>query len=327
MEAVETRELTYFVAVAEELHFGRAARRLGMAQPPLSRAIKQLERRLGVTLLERDSRAVALTSAGEVLLREATTALAAVTAAVRRTQRAGRPDPRLVLAIKPGGDAGLLRHILAAYESTPGAIPVELVCSFGQRAEMLRDGRADVGMLYGPREDLSGLCIEELLVEDQVAVLPADHRLARREAVSMADLRDETLPRYRHLPADGARGPEINEAGQLMQLIALGQAVAVLPESVQDQLRHELVCVPVIDAPATTLLLAWPETARSSALATFVRAATETAVLHRAKRGKSGQAQSRNYVGPKTACQPKPTHEAGETTHIGRLEPTISARP
>jgi DNA-binding transcriptional LysR family regulator len=280
MEPVETRELAYFVAVAEELHFGRAARRLGIAQPPLSRAIRQLERRLGVTLLVRDSRAVTLTPAGQVLLREGTAALAAVAAAVRRTQRAGSPDRRLVLAIKPGGDAGLLPGILAAYECSPGALPVEVVCSFGQRAAMLRDGRADVAMLYAPREDLSGLATEELLVEDQVAVLPRGHRLARRAALSMADLQDETMPRWPHLPPDGADGPIVQDTGQLMQLIVLGQVVAVLPRSVQDQLRHDLVCVPVIDAPATTLLLGWPEAASSRALAAFVRAAAETAARH-----------------------------------------------
>jgi DNA-binding transcriptional LysR family regulator len=85
---METRELRYFVAVAEELHFGRAAQRLGIAQPPLSRAIRQLERRLGVALLERTSRTVTLTEAGSVLLREGRAALDAVDAADRRTRRA-----------------------------------------------------------------------------------------------------------------------------------------------------------------------------------------------------------------------------------------------
>src|SRR5918998_4884330 len=99
-EDVETRELRYFVAVAEELHFGRAAERLGIAQPPLSRAIAQLERRLGVTLLERTSRRVALTPAGEVLQEQARTALDALAAAALRTRRAGAPQPRLVVALK-----------------------------------------------------------------------------------------------------------------------------------------------------------------------------------------------------------------------------------
>ncbi len=92
---METRELRYFVAVAEELHFGRAAERLGIAQPPLSRAISQLERRLGTTLLERTSRSVALTPAGEVLLSEGRAALDAVAAAERRTRRRA--------AVRPGG--------------------------------------------------------------------------------------------------------------------------------------------------------------------------------------------------------------------------------
>ena len=277
LHGADLESIRKFLVVAEELHFGRAARRLGIAQPPLSRAVRQLERRLGVTLLERGSGPVTLTAAGQVLLGEGTVALAAVTAAVRRTQRAARPDPRLILAMKPGGDGGLLPDILAAYRRMPGALPVDVICSFGERAAMLRDGRADVAMLYGPRENLTGFATEELLVEDQVVVLPQGHRLAGRAAVSLADLRGETMPRWPHLPSDGADGPEVHDGGQLMQLIALGQVVAVLPESVNNQLRHDLVCVPVVDAPATTLLLAWPEAATSLALAAFVRAATETA--------------------------------------------------
>jgi DNA-binding transcriptional LysR family regulator len=282
LHGADLESIRKFLVVAEELHFGRAARRLGIAQPPLSRAVRQLERRLGVTLLGRGSGPVTLTAAGQVLLGEGTVALAAVTAAVRRTQRAARPDSRLILAMKPGGDGNLLPGILAAYERMPGAIPVQVVCSFGERAAMLRDGRADVAMLYRPRENLTGFATEELLVEDQVVVLPHGHRLADRAAVSLADLRGETMPRWPHLPSDGADGPEVHDAGQLMQLIALGQVVAVLPESVQNQLRHDLVCVPVIDAPATTLLLAWPEAATSLALAAFVRAASETAASQQA---------------------------------------------
>jgi len=92
-----------------ELHFGRAAARLGIAQPALSKTVRQLERRLGVTLFERTSRAVALTEAGRVLSREARVALEAVSAAALRTQRAGTRAPRLILAMKPGGDAGCSR--------------------------------------------------------------------------------------------------------------------------------------------------------------------------------------------------------------------------
>src|SRR3954451_14534585 len=124
MDAVETRELAYFVAVAEELHFGRAAERLGMAQPPLSRAIQQLERRMGVVLLERTSRSVTLTPAGTVLLAESHKALDAVTAAVRRAQRAGRDVPRLMVAMKPDGDAGLLERIMPVYQRDPDAVEV-----------------------------------------------------------------------------------------------------------------------------------------------------------------------------------------------------------
>src|SRR6201999_4273271 len=107
MDRLETRQLAYFLAVAGELHFGRAAARLGIAQPALSKAIRQLERRLDVTLLERTSRAVTLTEAGRVLSCEARVALEAVSAAALRAQRAGTRDPRLILALKPGGDAGL----------------------------------------------------------------------------------------------------------------------------------------------------------------------------------------------------------------------------
>ncbi len=280
---VETRELAYFLAVARELHFGRAAESLGIAQPPLSRAIGRLERRLGVTLLERTSRRVTLTPAGETLLAEGAAALDAVTAAVRRTRRAGGAAPRLVLAMKPGGDGGgLLPAILAAYERRPDALPVEVLLGYGAD-HALRDGRADAALLYTPRQDVTGLATEDLLEEPQVAVLPRGHRLAGRAQVSMADLDGGGVPLARH-----GRGPDglppITDGGQLMQLIALGRAVAVLPASMRGLLRDDLAAVPVRDAAPTTLVLAWPEASRSRALAEFVRSAAAVAAGSTASR-------------------------------------------
>jgi DNA-binding transcriptional LysR family regulator len=289
MDEVETRELRYFVALAEELHFGRAARRLGIAQPPLSRAIRQLERRLGVTLVERTSRSARLTAAGEVLLQEGRAALEAVAAATRRAQRAGHAEPRLILAMKPGGDGGLLPDILAEYEADQQAVAVEIVFGFGERAAMLRDGRADIALLHSP-QDLSGLDAQELLTERQVAVLAERHPLAQRASVSLADLAGESLPRWPGMP-DGARaGPLVRDIGQLMQLIALGRVIALLPESVRGRLASGLVCRPVTDAPSVTIVIAWRASSTSRDVAAFVRAAIATA----AAPGPSNASRSRD---------------------------------
>ncbi|WP_308162867.1 LysR family transcriptional regulator, partial [Nocardia alni] len=175
---VEMRELRYFVAVAEELHFGRAAQRLGMAQPPLSRSIGQLERRLGVTLLHRTSRAVSLTEAGSVLLQEARAVLDAAEAAERRTRRAATPRSEIVLATKAGASSELLAKLLAAYAAEPDAAAIEvLLCGPAEQEQMLRDGRADVALLHRPFDSTAGFDTEELRHDQQVVVLPAGHPL------------------------------------------------------------------------------------------------------------------------------------------------------
>jgi DNA-binding transcriptional LysR family regulator len=267
---MDSRELRYFVAVAEELNFGRAATRLGIAQPPLSRTIQQLERRLGVTLLTRTSRSVTLTEAGEVLLREGRRALTALTAAERRTRRAG--DTRLVLAMKPDSDAGLLAKILARYGSE-----VDLrICQIGEQATLLREGDADAALLRFPHDDAEGFAYEELLTEQDAAVLPHTHRLADRPSLTMADLASEQFPHWPGSPPNG--GPPVRDSAQLMQLIALGRTIALLPASCEDHLRTGLVCVPVTDAPTSTLAIAWQEDARSRQLAALVEAAVACAV-------------------------------------------------
>ncbi|MEI4280746.1 LysR family transcriptional regulator [Klenkia terrae] len=272
---METRELRYFVAVAEELHFGRAAQRLGMAQPPLSRAVAQLERRLGTPLLTRTSRVVALTGAGEVLLREGRAALAAVEAAERRTRRAAPDRAGVVLAVKAGASAELLAKLLDAYAAEPGAVPVEvLLCGIGEQGPVLRDGRADVALLHRPFDDLAGLDVEELGTEGQLAVLPAGHPLTGRTDVVLADLADlPGLPAARWPGHPAGPGPQIRDHAQLLQLIALGRTYAVLPDSVRAQLPEGVTAVPVLDAPSVTTVVAWPPQSRSRAVADLVRTA------------------------------------------------------
>ncbi|PWW67127.1 LysR family transcriptional regulator [Actinokineospora spheciospongiae] len=271
---MDSRELRYFVAVAEELHFSRAATRLGMAQPPLSRAIQHLERRMGVALLDRTSRSVALTAAGEVLLREGRRALTALTAAERRTQRAG--SARLVLAMKPVSDGDLLGEILADYAADPASIEVEVrICGIGEQSGLLRAGEADAALLRFPHDDPAGFAHEELLTEQDVAVLPRTHRLATRGSLTMADLDGEQFPHWPGHPPNG--GPLVRDTAQLMQLIALGRTIALLPGSARQHLRPDLVSVPVTDAPMTTMAIAWPEDSRSRPLAAFVEAAVKVA--------------------------------------------------
>jgi DNA-binding transcriptional LysR family regulator len=278
MDGLETRELRYFVAVAEELHYGRAAERLGMAQPPLSRAIRQVEKRVGVALLTRTGRGVALTAAGEVLLHESRKALDAVHAATARARRAGQDDRRLLVVMKPGGDAGLLPPILQRYAADPAALPVELVLGgVGEQAFLLRRGEADVGLLHKPYDDLTGFDSEDLLVEEHVAVVARGHPLAAAAVVTMAQLATEPQPRWRDKPSDDPTAPLVRDAGQLMQLIAVGRVIAVLPASARDTLRSDLTCVPIADSPTSTVSVAWPENSRSPAVAAFVRAAVAVA--------------------------------------------------
>ena len=277
---METRELQYFVAVAEELHFGKAAERLEIAQPALSRCIAQLERRLGVSLLERTSRKVTLTEAGAVLLTEARSILSAVAAAERRTREAGRGRPRIVLAVKTGTAGELLAKVLDAYRAEPGAAEVELLlCEAHQHQRLLLSGQADVALLHLPFDPAAGLDTEALFTEGQVAILPASHPLAERAQIRTADLAAlPDLPMARWCRPDGGYpdgpGPEVRNLSQIYQLVALGRTTVVVPESAAVDLRRDLVAVPVLDAAPVTTVIAWPAGSRQRAVADLVRVAT-----------------------------------------------------
>ena len=289
MNDLEVRQLRYFVAVAEELHFGRAAGRLGMAQPPLSRAIRELERQLGVALLERTTRQVRLTAAGEVLLLDARTALEAVATAARRARQAGSPSPRLRVALKADVDGGLLPQILDAYCADDAALPPELVLGgFGEQPQALRDGLADVGLLLCPFDD-RGLDSEPLLTEPLLAALAAADPLAARTRLCLPDLAGRRLPGGSPASQGPPAGPRradtprpASNLAEIFSLVETGSVVFFAPASVARRYpRSGIAYRPVSDLPDSTLAVAWLQDARSPAVAAFVRAAcTVAATAH-----------------------------------------------
>jgi hypothetical protein len=219
-----------------------------------------------------------------MLLREGLAALDAVDAADRRTRRAALAaagqQAGVVLVAKAGASGELLSKLLDAYAAEPGAATVEvLLCGVAEQERLLRDGRADVALLHQPFDSVAGFDTEVLLSEGQVAVLPAGHPLAARDHLRTADLEAVPgLPLPRWPGRDGSYpdgpGPQVREPAQLLQLIALGRASAILPEHCRAGLPHNLAAVPVLDAPTVTTLIAWPPHSRSQAVAGLVRAAT-----------------------------------------------------
>lgn len=278
---VESRPLRYFVAVAEELNFGRAAERLGIAAPALSRAISGLEAQLGIRLFDRSTRHVALTGAGRVLLDQVRPALDALDAAARRAQRATGPRRRLVLTLKADVEGGLLEPIFAAYRDEPEAVPLEVAFSdLAQGAQLLRDGRADVALIFADF-DPEGLDHEVLLEQPLVAALAARHPLATRETISPADLAADHTPKSTGLlwwPSASPEPPAFDGLSAMVQLIELGELVAFLPISVAARYpRPGLVTRPLTDVPPARLVVAWPRAATSPSTAAFVRAAVDVA--------------------------------------------------
>lgn len=286
MAEPEIRELRYFCAVAEELNITRAAERLGMAQPPLSRAMRQLERRLGVGLFDRTGHRLALTQAGEILLKEATGVLGALASAVRRTRHAGLSGRGLVVTAKPGVATRLLLRICERFRADPDAPELRvLVSGFGEQADMVRDGRADLAI--AACVDSHDLDTELLRTEPRVAALAVGHKLAEREVLSTTDLLTEPAPRWSDPkvvdrdywlgnPDRPADGPTVRDSAQLLDVVALGQAVALVPASLAAiNVRPDVTYRPVPDAAPYRTLALWPAGSRSPWIARFVQTALE----------------------------------------------------
>ena len=191
----ELRHLRYFVAVAEELHFGRAARALNISQPPLSRQIQDLERNVGTQLLNRSAKSVTLTEAGKVFLSESKRILAQVYRSVDTVRRATAGETgRLEIGFAPYFDSYILpslRHTLAE-RYREAEITFHRMTS-EEQIRLLRNGALDVGLVLLPIENADQIAIEQLFRLPAVALVADNHPLATRHHLSLRDVAQENL--------------------------------------------------------------------------------------------------------------------------------------
>ncbi|MFJ5015178.1 LysR family transcriptional regulator [Streptomyces griseoluteus] len=282
----DLRKLRYFVAVAEELHFGRAAERLHIAQPVLSRQIRSLEEDLGAEVFDRDRRGTLLTPAGEQLLEDAVPLLASAEALVRRVKRAAQDTPTLTVGFMPGIT---LTPATVLFTGRHPTVRVRLLrTSWGDQAAVLLDGRADVGIVRLPM-DQRGLQVRPLFREPRVVVLPVEHRLADRSVVTVADLAAEHLlqdpdavPEWRDVAVELRAGrrpdtPVIHQVEEKLELVASGAGICVLPLSTATFYTRPDVTVLRVDGLAPNeVALAWAASRRSPLVRAFAEAAAET---------------------------------------------------
>jgi DNA-binding transcriptional LysR family regulator len=288
---MELRHLRYFVAVADQLSFTRAAALLHMAQPALSVQIRQLEDELGVELFDRSRRAIALTHAGETMLGETRRLLASLDRSVDLVRRVGAGAiGSIAVGFVPSASNSVLPGLLRRFwEAHPDVAVTLREMAPGDLVDGLHAGNLDISFLYLPFSDP---LLDHLVIvrEPFVAALPFDHPLAREPTVDVADLRDEPFV----TPADHGMMPGLHAkvsaichaAGfvpravqddvwlvqTIVALVAAGVGVALVPSSSQAQARAGVVYRPL--RPGSTheaeLAAVWRRTDQSPALGSFL---------------------------------------------------------
>lgn len=271
---MELRHLRYFVALADELHFGRAATRLGISQPPLSQQIAALEAELGIRLLDRTSRSVALTAAGELFLREARSALSGAERA-RNVAHQLRRGERGSLAIGFNASAPFIPAFaqpVARFRRGHPHIALELSqVAARELADGVENRRLDVGYLRSRARPDLGEAIDVRLahIDRLLLAVATDHPLARRDTVALRDLAGESMLFYFQgespsgfplevmdlLRGAGVRDVCIDRVGEmatLLGLVAVGSGIAVVAHSLSALRLDGLVYRPISDADAQT---------------------------------------------------------------------------
>jgi DNA-binding transcriptional LysR family regulator len=296
---MELRHLRYFLAVAEEQHFGRAAQRLHMAQPPLSQQIRRFEAELGVKLFHRTTRRVELSPAGELLLERARDILAAADLAAEDCRRAAAGEVgRLSVGFTGSTTYALLPAVATALrEGLPG-VDLELHGEMITPAQVdgLLNGSIDLGLLRPPVRTHE-LTVEVIRSEPLIAVLPWDHPLAKAEEVPIAELADEPFvtyaPQLRSVlqgvveEACAAHGFQpriampVTETSTLVSFVAAGVGVSLVPASVSGMSVARAVYRPLAgDAPRVQIALAWRHGNESPVLTSALRLVHSAVMRH-----------------------------------------------
>jgi LysR family transcriptional regulator, benzoate and cis,cis-muconate-responsive activator of ben and cat genes len=260
---MELRQLRYFIAVAEELHFTRAAARLGIAQPPVSQQVRRLEHDLGVRLFDRTNRHVQLTEAGRAFLTEAKLTLSQADRAVDVARRVRKPRAgRLVIGAQATAEVSVFPRLVPRFLKRYPDVDVmfQTPLSPTEQVVMLKQHRIDVGFLRLPVRD-TALVALPILHEPLMAVLPLRHPLARRRSVSLQELAASTFVMFRRANAPGlydvlmgvwkAAGlkPKILEDTMrmptILSLVAVGRGVSLVPRAAIGLGRKGIVFRPV----------------------------------------------------------------------------------
>lgn len=289
MDLPDTWQLRYFLAVAEKLHFGRAAEALHISQPPLSRAIRALEERVGAELFMRSKRRVELTAAGVRLLEEARRVTVQLERAVSEVRgMAAGERGRLRIGFVSLADYGVLPGLLREFKALRPGVTLALreMLSPDQSAALAR-GELDFGLLLPPVPDAAGLEHAVVQRERFVVALPARHRLARRRRLRMRELRGEPFVMVPREIAPGLydivaglaqhAGFSLDVAQEAIQmqtvvsLVSSGLGAAVVPASVANLGRRGVVYRELADPhPRLDLWLAWPRGSQSPLARDFI---------------------------------------------------------
>lgn len=229
---IELRHLRYFITVAEELHFGRAAERLHMAQPPLSQQIRQLEAELGFQLFYRTKRTVKLTDAGMVFREESQRLLRQLEQAVQTARQVSRGEVgQLVIGFVSSAAYNVLPEILRAFRAAVPEVSLELhELTTDQQIRWLQEGRMDIGLVRPPVE-VEGFRATTIFEEPLVVALPLAHPLALEERVALRSLANEGFILF----------PRPLAPGLYDQIIGLFQQVGFSPDIVQEAIQMQTI--------------------------------------------------------------------------------------